>query len=186
MSQIFRKDISHSGASEENLKYLIKVIKPSFWLVLLGGVLIMLAAGLWMMLGTNTSTTTITGIYHPTTSGYGEVICFPNISVGKALDEGMEAMVSIPNYSQSKYGHLEGEVSFTEEYVASEQEMFALLEDKSLVAQFYQNAPAICVIVELDKDPSAYSGYKWSNPNGAGLEVKDGTLVTVQIVTSVE
>lgn len=185
-TRIYRKAISHGAASEEDLKYMIKVIRPVYWLILLGGVIIIGAAVFWMFMGSNTATTSIVGVYHPGSSDYGEVICFPSISSGKQLDVGMEAKVEVSAFSQSKYGHIDGEITYTEEYIASQEEMYMLLEDQSLTASFYQNAPATCIIVKLSKDPTSASGYLWNNKRGKDVEIKDGMMVNVSVVTNVE
>ena len=171
---------------ETEMKGMIKVVSSPFWVLLIGGFAVLLAAAIWIYSGYITTTVPLTGLYHPVTEEYGEVICFPTLAVGKSVSEGMEFTASLPNYDASRYGSMHGTVTYTSPYVTTAEEMLALLGDRSLTEAFFRNAPVVTVICRLDRDPESLNGYAWSNPKGESLALYDGTLLGLTVTLTKE
>ena len=159
----------------------ITVVPKASWIVLVGGVLLIFGIIFWVLGGVEVTTTAISGIYHPGGSDYGELICFPSISVGKGISAGMQASIYPTTVSQDDYGNMTGKVTYTDEYVTTYEEIYELLGDESLSRAFYANAPVVCVICRIDGNPDSVNGFKWTTKTGESLEIKDGTVMNAYI-----
>jgi len=186
MESLYRKNQNEFTDRGEDIRKEIRVVPGTFWMILCGSAVIVIAVVLWILTGWTQSTVTVTGVYLPGASDYGEVICFPNVMTGKYIDEGMLCNASLTYYDKSEYGHLKGQVTWTEDTFTSAEELVALVGDKALAESFWKSAPLVCVICALEKDPQSTNGFAWSNPKGGDLELKYGTILQVEIVVSVE
>ena len=99
------------------------------------------------------------------------------------MKPGMEAMVYPSTVNRQEYGHIKGTVLEVSDYVISSEEMANQIGDNSLVQMFQQKGPVVRVLCELEKDNSTVSGYRWSSEKGAEVEVPEGTIVSVDVVT---
>lgn len=181
MQNFFRVKKTYASVRDREFRQSIRVIPKASWILLAGGILALAGILFWALTGDMVTTTAINGIYHPGSSEYGELICFPNISSGKQIESGMEINVYLPAYDQTVYGHMIGEVTFVDDYVASEEEMTELLGDESLVQLFYKNAPVVTVICALKKDPDSANGYYWTLQAGQERNIADGTFMTAYV-----
>lgn len=182
MSDIFRKDKSQTLSTEEELKEAIRVVPSSFKFIAFALVIVVAAVVLWLAVGWHGTTMSVTGIYHPGASSKGEVLCFPNVTTGKQLEEGMTVNVYFDGYDQNSYGYLMGVITYVDPYVTSEETMTDYLEEASLVSVFAKNAPCVAVICRLDTDPESANGYACSSKKGEDIKVRDGCFVTVSTI----
>ena len=104
-------------------------------------------------------------------------------NTGKVIEPEMRATVYPDGYNQQEYGHMSGSVTYVDEYVTSIDEMRQLLEEDTVVNAMAQSGPVVLVVVKLDEDSSAANKYLWSNPEGGNLDLRDGSLCSVTIVT---
>lgn len=179
MAEIFRKKRDAEPAGPD-LNKPIKVVSSMFWMLYLGGVLIVLAVIVWFFFGWTVENTAIVGLYHPGAAKDGEVICFPPLSVAKSIQPGMEIAAGLTGY-QNKYGHIDGTVTYVDSYVTSVNEMRTLLGDDMLVNTFLQSGPVAAVVCKLEEDSSAENGFKWSSEEGGDLVLQDGTFMSVSV-----
>ena len=70
-----------------------------------------------------------------------------------------------------------------DDYVTSIDEMKQLLQEDTVVNALAQSGPVVLVVVHLDEDESAANKYLWSNSKGGSLDLRDGSLCAVTIVT---
>ena len=112
-----------------------------------------------------------------------EIICYAPVTQGRKMKPGMEAMVYPSTVNRQEYGHIKGTVLEVSDYVISSEEMANQIGDNSLVQMFQQKGPVVRVLCELEKDNSTVSGYRWSSEKGAEVEVPEGTIVSVDVVT---
>jgi HlyD family secretion protein len=67
-------------------------------------------------------------------------------------------------------------------FPVTQDEMFLLLENQSLVDTLRTGEDQLQVDVKLRSDPSTPSGFKWSSSNGPPFSISHGTPVTATFV----
>ena len=183
MNSIYRKGVHSDLGGEHELDKAMKVIPSGGWLLIVGGLIIAGAFLIWATFGSISNMTAATGFYHPGASDQGELLCFIPLAAGKVIEPEMRATVYPDGYNQQEYGHMSGSVTYVDEYVTSIDEMRQLLEEDTVVNAMAQSGPVVLVVVKLDEDSSAANKYLWSNPEGGNLDLRDGSLCSVTIVT---
>ena len=78
---------------------------------------------------------------------------------------------------------MSGSVTYVDEYVTSIDEMRQLLQEDTVVNALASSGPVVLVVVKLNEDSSPVNKYLWSNSEGGNLDLRDGTLCSVTIVT---
>ncbi|MCD8090159.1 MAG: hypothetical protein LUD81_05965 [Clostridiales bacterium] len=112
------------------------------------------------------------------------IVCYFSVDEGKAVSEKMKAIVTPTYVDGQKSGHMEAVVISVDDYVTSPEDIKKLLGNNDmLVSQMAENGALNTVVLEIKKDGSTASGYYWSSKKGADIEVKTGSLCTVQIIT---
>lgn len=111
------------------------------------------------------------------------VVCYVPLTSGKKITEGMTVMVYPTTLNKQEYGHMEATVLAVDQYVTSTAQMKNTLGDELLVNSFTQNGPVLAVTCELRADTTTASGYYWSSKKASDIQIAEGTLVTVDIVT---
>lgn len=106
---------------------------------------------------------------------------------GKRVRRGMTARISPSTVEVEDYGYLLGRVTDVASYPADRREMLGALGSEDLVEFFlkdgnvYQAAP-VAIWVELERDLSTPSGYRWSSRPGPDSGVTAGTVCDARIV----
>ena len=191
--QVYRKTLLERISSPEQLDKMIVITSPSYWLAILGGAFIIVAALVWSILGSIPINMETTGIFvsaHTSDQqtadsqsiGEQQVICYVPISSGKKIVPGMEAVVCPTTVNQQEYGNMMGEVVAVDPYVTSYEDIVAALGSESLAQMFSQNGPVVAVTCKLRADATTASGFWWSNDNGATVVLAEGTIMTVDII----
>ncbi|MCR4646233.1 MAG: HlyD family efflux transporter periplasmic adaptor subunit [Oscillospiraceae bacterium] len=111
------------------------------------------------------------------------VISYVPATEGRKLKEGMQTIIYPSTVNRQEYGHMEGVVTYVSSYVSSYEEMVNQLGDDATVQIFQQSGPVIKIICEPTPDPATVSGYKWSNKKGSKVELIQGTIVQMDVVT---
>lgn len=191
--QVYRKTLLERISSPEQLDKMIVITSPSYWLAILGGAFIIVAALVWSILGSIPINMETTGIFvsaqmsdqqtaDSQSIGEQQVICYVPISSGKKIVPGMEAVVCPTTVNQQEYGNMMGEVVAVDPYVTSYEDIVAALGSESLAQMFSQNGPVVAVTCKLRTDATTVSGFWWSNDNGATVVLAEGTIMTVDII----
>lgn len=180
------KENKQKISSTSDLQNDITVIPSTFWLMLIGGIIIVTAFLLWAFFGWMAETVTLIGLYHPNICKEGELLCFPPLQDGKSIDTGMDITVYLTSHNQQSYGHMKGKVTYVDSYVTPASEIKALLEDDLLVNAYMQQGPVVAVFCKLTEDPTTRNGYYWSNKKGGTLDIKDGTFMTISVTIARE
>ncbi|HZP79396.1 MAG TPA: NHLP bacteriocin system secretion protein [Pseudolabrys sp.] len=100
---------------------------------------------------------------------------------GKQIKVGMPVALSPSVAPREEYGFLMGKVRWVAEVPSTPEGMTYTLKNKQLVTTLSNNAAPIEVAVDLERDPSTPSGYKWSSSRGPDLKLNDGTLARADI-----
>lgn len=191
--QVYRKTLLERISSPEQLDKMIVITSPSYWLAILGGAFIIVAALVWSILGSIPINMETTGIFvsaqmsdqqtaDSQSIGEQQVICYVPISSGKKIVPGMEAVVCPTTVNQQEYGNMMGEVVAVDPYVTSYEDIVAALGSESLAQMFSQNGPVVAVTCKLRTDATTVSGFWWSNDNGATVVLAEGTIMAVDII----
>ena len=191
--QVYRKSLLERISSPEQLDKMIVITSPSYWLAIVGGAVIIVAALLWSVFGSIPINMETTGVFvsarmsdqqaaDSQSIGQQQVICYVPISSGKKIVPGMEAVVCPTTVNQQEYGNMMGEVVAVDPYVTSYEDIVAALGSESLAQMFSQNGPVVAVTCKLRTDATTVSGFWWSNDNGATVVLAEGTIMIVDII----
>jgi hypothetical protein len=102
---------------------------------------------------------------------------------GKQLKKGMSVHVLPSTVKAEEFGYMLGKVTSVSKFPLTEDEMFLLLENQSLLDQLSTGTgDQHRVDVKLLKDQSTPSGFKWSSSQGPPFAITRGTLCTASFV----
>jgi HlyD family secretion protein len=101
---------------------------------------------------------------------------------GKRLEPGMRVNLSPSDVEAEEYGTIMGTVVRVAPRPQSQQALEALLQNPSVAQQFTASGAPILVVIRLQADPSAPSGYKWSSGKGPPFEITDGTMGSARVI----
>ena len=105
---------------------------------------------------------------------------------GKQLKKGMKVQVLPTTVKAEESGYIQGEVTSVSKFPVTEDEMFLLLENQSLVDALRTGDAQLRVDVKLHRDPSTPSGFKWSSAQGPPFTITRGTLCSATFVLGEE
>lgn len=111
-----------------------------------------------------------------------QAVYFMPLDSGKKVEKGMKVNIYPNPYAKEEYGHMTGTVVKVADYVTSYAELYARVEDSTLADSFIKNGAVVEVVCEIEADDSTASGFAWSSKKGEGVEVKEGTLLTGNVV----
>lgn len=100
---------------------------------------------------------------------------------GKQVKVGMPVALSPSVAPRDEFGFLMGKVRWVAEVPSTPEGMAYTLKNRQLVQQLSNNSAPIEVVVDLERDPSTPSGYRWSSSHGPDLKLNDGTLTRADI-----
>ncbi|CEG61520.1 NHLP bacteriocin system secretion protein [Legionella micdadei] len=110
-----------------------------------------------------------------------EVIAYVPINQGKKIKKGMITMVTPGTIKKEEYGSIIGYVDYVAPYPATSESMNAVLKNEDLVKKLIEN-PTMEIRVNLQKDPTTFSGFKWSSSEGPPQKITAGTMVEVSTI----
>ena len=105
---------------------------------------------------------------------------------GKQLKKGMKVQVLPSTVKAEEYGYIKGKVTSVSKFPVTEDEMFLLLENQSLVDTLRTGDAQLRVDVKLLRDSSTPSGFKWSSSQGPPFTITRGTLCSATFVLGEE
>lgn len=111
-----------------------------------------------------------------------QAVLFVPASTGKKVQRGMAVRISPSTVKREEYGSLLGKVTWVAEFPSTARGMTRLLGNEALVAKLMEQGPPIQVNVELERDPSTPTGYRWSSSRGPSLKISSGTLASGDVV----
>lgn len=112
------------------------------------------------------------------------VVLYVPFSSVRQVRPDMKVMIYPSTVNRQEYGHMEAEVLYIDNYVATTENLLSMLGDQQLVDMFTANGPVAQVYCTLRSDESTASGYYWSSNQGASVELVEGTTVEADIVLS--
>lgn len=109
-----------------------------------------------------------------------EVIAYVPINQGKKLKRDDHYGYTRDN-KKEEYGSIIGYVDYVAPYPATSESMNAVLKNEDLVKKLIEN-PTMEIRVNLQKDPTTFSGFKWSSSEGPPQKITAGTMVEVSTI----
>jgi HlyD family secretion protein len=110
-----------------------------------------------------------------------QAIIYVPPNAGKNVTTGLQAEISPTTAPREEFGFMLGKVSYVSEFPATTEGMMQVLSNQALVQTLSAEGPPFAVYAELLPDSASKSGYRWSSPKGAALNVNSGTLCNVTL-----
>lgn len=105
---------------------------------------------------------------------------------GKQIQPGMPVQIAPSTVKEEEYGYMLGVVSWVAEFPSTSRGMMSLLANQDLVSQLTAQGLPIQANVELLRDPTTPTGYKWSSSKGPSVKISSGTLAVGSIIVKRE
>ncbi len=105
---------------------------------------------------------------------------------GKLIRPGMQARIGPSTVKREEYGMIIGKVLDISEFPATAQAMLAYLGNERLVQQFSARGAPFAAEIELARDPSTPTGYRWSGGTGPVTVLSSGTLADAEVTVREE
>ena len=110
-----------------------------------------------------------------------DVLIYVPPTDGKRVEAGMPARISPNTVRHVEYGYITGVVESISDFPASIDSMTAVLQNQELAMTLSSSGPAYSGRILLTPDPTTASGFAWTSPKGAGVEITVGTLADIEI-----
>ncbi|UWU74796.1 NHLP bacteriocin system secretion protein [Bradyrhizobium huanghuaihaiense] len=102
---------------------------------------------------------------------------------GKTIRPGMEVRIEPNTIKREEYGAIVGNVVAVSDFPVTPQGMLADLHNDALVKRFSQDGAPYAAKVALARDPSTFSGYRWTSGKGPPIPLSSGTLTRAEVTT---
>ncbi|MDH6233111.1 HlyD family secretion protein [Mesorhizobium soli] len=100
---------------------------------------------------------------------------------GKRIKAGMPVNVELGGLEKENWGTLVGRILSVSEFPSTPEGMQAVLQNDVLVTRFAKEGAPFAAVVELERDETTASGYRWSGGTGASAELSAGTTGTAKV-----
>lgn len=118
------------------------------------------------------------------TEGAGlEAVIYVPADRGKDIQPGMEVRIEPSTAKREEFGTMIGKVASISEFPVTPEGMAAELHNETLVKRFSEAGAPYAVLVRLERDAAAFSGYRWSSGRGPPLHLTTGTLARAEVTT---
>ncbi len=94
---------------------------------------------------------------------------------GKKIKVGMEALVAPSTVQPQDYGFMKATVTYVSDFPITQQGMMTSVKNDQLVQTLIGMGAPFEVHVEFEKDPNAYSGFRWTSAQGPDVLINEGT-----------
>jgi hypothetical protein len=113
-----------------------------------------------------------------------EAILYLPANEGKKVRPGMKVLLEPSTVRAEETGVVLGWVTSVGDFPESQQSMLRVLENVELVNRFFNATSEALLEIRVDLIPSrdTVSGYRWSSPDGANIEIQSGTLFEAIII----
>ena len=102
----------------------------------------------------------------------------------KDIKNGMEAQISPSTIKREEFGFMKGKVLYVSDYPATSAAMMRDFQNETLVTSLTQSGPVTEIVVDLELDRNAPSGFRWSTSQvQPPVVISGGTICTVEMVT---
>jgi len=102
---------------------------------------------------------------------------------GKNVQPEMEVRIEPSTIKREEFGTMIGKVSTVSDFPVTPEGMAAVLHNEALVRRFSREGAPYSVLVQLERDRAAVSGYRWSSGTGPPIRLTTGTIARAEITT---
>lgn len=113
-----------------------------------------------------------------------QIIAYVPSARAKTIRLGMEAQVSPSIVRREEYGYIRAKVAQVADYPSTKAALMRNFENENLIAALTNAGPVTEVQIEMTRDESTPTGFRWSSSKGPRIILSAGTFCSVQIVTS--
>lgn len=110
-------------------------------------------------------------------------IVYMNAYQGKKITTGMKVQLIPSTIALEEYGYIMGTVKSVSKYAQTTGGMNRVLRNQQLLEEFSSDGLPLLLTVQLIKDSSTFSGYKWTSGKGPSKEIVSGTLIKAKVIT---
>jgi HlyD family secretion protein len=100
---------------------------------------------------------------------------------GKKVRPGMTAQIAPTMVKREEYGFIQGKVRSVAEIPSSAEGMQRTLKNAQLVEALSGGGAPFEVVIDLERDPSTPSGFRWSSSRGPDGDINTGALADAQV-----
>jgi HlyD family secretion protein len=115
-----------------------------------------------------------------------EAVVYLAADRGKSVKPGMQVRVEPGTVKREEYGTMLGTVLTVSDFPITPQGMAAVLHNDNLVGRFSHDGAPYAATIQLEKDPSTTSGYRWAVGSGPPTRLTSGTLTRAEITTRMQ
>jgi multidrug efflux pump subunit AcrA (membrane-fusion protein) len=110
-----------------------------------------------------------------------EVVVYVSSSDGKRVQPGMQVEISPATVRPEEYGYLRGRVRSASAFPVTREGMARVMGTADLATQFSAAGQPYEIVVDLERDPESFSGFRWSS-RGPDVTIEAGTMCSAKIV----
>jgi len=111
-----------------------------------------------------------------------EALLFISTAHGKKVSPDMDVRIEPAAFRKEEYGALIGKASWISDFPVSREGLEAKLQNQALVESYFREGAPYEVRVDLVKDKTTPSGYRWTSGKGPQSKISSGSTVQAQIV----
>ncbi len=112
------------------------------------------------------------------------VLAYLALAEAKKVQPGMQAQISPSTVKKEEFGSILGKVVAVAEFPSTMSSLKGTLVNEELIKIVANMEGPVEVRIDLDRDPNAPSGYKWTSAGGPPIPISNGTLGAVTVVIS--
>jgi HlyD family secretion protein len=112
-----------------------------------------------------------------------EVVAYIPASNSKEVKPGMAVEIIPSSVRPEEYGFIRGVVISVADYPSTDASLMRVFQNNSLAQSLEAGGPVTEVHVEMNKNPSTFSGFEWSSGKGAPIHITPGTICAAQVIT---
>ena len=114
-----------------------------------------------------------------------EIVAFVSYGDLRKLKVGMEVQVTPSDLKREEVGYIYGHITAINELPTSSEEADMLFKINEFTSAVFSSEAAFMVQIRLEDDPQDRSMIRWSHKGGEEIDMKIGTLCSMQIVTRI-
>lgn len=114
-----------------------------------------------------------------------EIVAFVSYGDLRKLKVGMEVQVTPSDLKREEVGYMYGHITAINELPTSSKEADMLFKINEFTSAVFSSEAAFMVQIRLEDNPQDKSTIRWSHKGGEDIDMKIGTLCSMQIVTRV-
>jgi len=111
-----------------------------------------------------------------------QALLFVPSKPGKKAEVGHPVQISPSTVKKEEFGTIVGKITDKRTQPATPAGMLKDLGNEKLVEEFSAGGAPLRVEVSLERDPDAFSGYRWTSGKGPGIAIFSGTPVSATII----